>query len=351
MDQNYGSAPAGLDLGLGPRAVSVPIRHSCKYIFTNTKNAGQPLQRKFLSENEPVLPSGVEEALLVNAIDFLNGGLELLFAERCSSRKCKLAIVAIQTSIELFAKYRLVRALGAESVVRGKKIPKEDVLSAAQRGELKTLGFNECIKEINRIEELSEEDSDLIRELQYLRNSLVHFSAEISVDAVRKTCAWLLIRILAMFAAGDARDIGEFQDYRRYLDQDNFSKLVQFRPYRAEAFDFATTTNEFNIEDIVRCWECRNDTLNLRLSETYFCCCCGLTVCSDAVSYTDCPECKFSKGVFYDPLNTSDGLHRGRCLHCDTWVWVWTCNECEGAWAQIEKNAPLACPACQELDG
>jgi hypothetical protein len=308
------------------------------------------LQREFLSENE-MEPLSVEEALLANAIDFLNGGLELLFAKRCSSRKCKLAIVAIQTSIELFAKYRLVMALGAESVVRGKKIPKEDVLSAAKRGDLKTLSFGECIKEINRIEELSEEDSDLIRELQNLRNALVHFSAEVSVDAVRKTCAWLLIRILAMFASGDNRDIGEFQDYRRYLSESNFNKLVQFRPYRAEAFDFATATNELEIEDIVRCWECRNDTFNLRSSETYFCCCCGLTVCSDAVSYTDCPECKIPKGVFYDPLNKSDGLHMGRCLHCDKWVWVRTCNECDDAWAQTGKNIPLACRKCHELNG
>jgi hypothetical protein len=171
----------------------------------------------------------------------------------------------------------------------------------------------------------------------------------VSVDAVRNTCAWLLIRILAMFAAGDDRDIGEFQDYRHYLSESNFNKLVHFRPYRAEAFDFATATNELEIEDIVRCWECRNDTFNLRSSETYFCCCCGFTVCADAVSYTDCPECQVSNGVFYDPLNTSDGLHIGRCLHCDTWMWVWACKECEGAWAQTAKKPPLACRRCQEL--
>ena len=54
-------------------------------------------------------PAGL---ILANATDFLNAGLALLFEKTATSRDAKLAIVSIQTSVELLAKFRLARDNG-----------------------------------------------------------------------------------------------------------------------------------------------------------------------------------------------------------------------------------------------
>jgi hypothetical protein len=50
----------------------------------------------------------VMDLLFENAAAFLNGGIELLFSDAVSSRAAKMAVVSIQTSMELLAKFRLV---------------------------------------------------------------------------------------------------------------------------------------------------------------------------------------------------------------------------------------------------
>ena len=61
--------------------------------------------------------SHATKTILANAIDFLNEGLTLLFSSDPSSRTVKLAVVAIQMSIELLAKFRLTRELGLDGIL------------------------------------------------------------------------------------------------------------------------------------------------------------------------------------------------------------------------------------------
>ena len=119
-------------------------------------------------------PAGL---LLANATDFLNAGLALLFAKLVTSRDAKLAIVSIQTSVELLAKFRLARDKGLSAIIRGNQLPRESLMKAAQAGDFRTIGYSECVKEFSKQGEITENDIEVIGRLQNLRNALVHFAA------------------------------------------------------------------------------------------------------------------------------------------------------------------------------
>jgi hypothetical protein len=138
------------------------------------------------------------ERVFANAIDFLNAGLDILFEVDATTRQAKVGIISIQASIELLAKYRLVRERGLTAIVRGTP-PQPHLLASALSGTFRTIGYSECLEAIRRDEGFSEVEEDLIGRVQRLRNSLVHFAAEVDVEQVRMELAWLLIRVLAMF--------------------------------------------------------------------------------------------------------------------------------------------------------
>lgn len=283
------------------------------------------------------------ELVLGNAIDFLNAGLDILFSSTASAREAKAGVVAIQTAIELMAKYRLVKEKGLAAIVRGAP-PSGNLLAAARNGSLKTIGYGECLKAIREDESFTQAEEELVGSVQQLRNSLVHFAAEIDVQDVQMELAWLLIRALAMFGAGQERDQGEMQTHGRFLDPANFSRLINFKPYRDEAVDSAL--DSIDSEDVLRCWECEVDALSVRPSDTYFCHCCGLTADLGMAQFTACHLCGEAKGVCFDPLNETAGVLRGRCLHCRTFVGVVPCNVCGIARSQTEGDLALACMEC-----
>ena len=206
-------------------------------------------------------PAGL---ILANATDFLNAGLALLFEKTATSRDAKLAIVSIQTSVELLAKFRLARDNGLSAIIRGNQLPRESLMKAAQAGDFRTIGYSECVKVFSKQGEITKNDIEVIGRLQNLRNALVHFAASIDIADVRVNAAFILVRVLAMFAAGEDRDTGEFQNHQSFLDPDNFSSLVSFGPYRDDAVDVAA--DNLDSDDVFRCWECENDLLSLQTS-------------------------------------------------------------------------------------
>jgi len=259
-------------------------------------------------ENDPA------QLVLSNAIDFLNVGLTILYSSEATSSEAKVAIISIQTAIELLAKYKLIREFGLSSIVSG-KVPDEPIELASRKGNLRTIGYGACLKKIQDNEGFSTTEFDLVHRLQNLRNSLVHFAADVDVEEIQVDAAWMLIRALGMFAAGHERDVGDFESHRRFLSDANFKTLTNFRAYRDEAVDSAIES--IDSDQVFRCWECGDGSMSLRVSGTFFCHCCGLSVVGHAVAYVDCPSCKAVNGVCYDPLNSASGMHYGKCLYCD----------------------------------
>ena len=294
----------------------------------------------------PSAPSRSHNAarlLLSNALDFLNAGLGLLFAEEATRRDAKVAVVTIQTAIELLLKYRLVNENGLSSIVRG-NLPKGDLLTAASSGNLYTIGYGKSLRKVMEDESINEIEHQLFKGAQHLRNSLVHFTAQVDVEEVRQEIAWVLIRALAMFAAGPERDHGEMNTHARFLDADNFRRLTSYEPYRAEAVDSAMDNPDS--DDVYRCWECGVDALSVRPSENYFCHCCGFAVEGEAASFTDCTLCGESSTVLFDPLNETDGVHHGRCLGCHTFAEVFVCQECGETRSQAKGLPAPNCTFC-----
>ena len=287
------------------------------------------------------------DLVFANALDFLNSGLRILFAKGARPRDAKVGIVSIQTAIELLLKYRLVKEHGLESIVNG-SIPKGDPVAAASSGRFRTIGYSQGLKMIRQDEGFSETERELFRRAQDLRNALVHFTARVDVEEVRMELAWVLIGALGVFAAGEERDQGEFQTHARFLEPDVFERLTKFEPYRAQSVDAAIESPDG--EDEYRCWECGVDALSARVSETYFCHCCGLTVDMDAAAFVSCALCDEVDGVCYDPLNETRGVHSGKCLHCETFVGVVVCEECGVARSQAEGLPALECAGCADLE-
>lgn len=282
--------------------------------------------------------------LFENARDFLNGGLDLLMSKSVTSRQCKLSAVAVQTSIELFSKYRLAQGHGLQAIMitkLGSDIDETTFLD----GKFRTIPYSQCLEKIRVEEGLTEIEGELIEKIQQLRNKLTHFAAEIDISETRNDLVWVLIRALAMFAAGSDRDQGEFQDHRRFLDGRNFVALIAFKPYRAEAIDSAH--DSFDSEKVVRCWKCLNDTLSLRPSDTYFCHCCGFTVDSNAVAFADCDKCGHEDGIFYDQNNITNGLFLGRCLFCNQNMSLWECDQCGVLNSSVRGSMSLVCKECK----
>jgi hypothetical protein len=118
------------------------------------------------------------ELLLANASDFLNGAIELLFAKTADQRAAKIAVVSIQTAMELLAKYRLVRSKGAGSIMEGKR-PASITKAYLRKGQFHTLNYNQTLTALEDIEFLNQMDRELMKEVAQLRNKLVHFAARV----------------------------------------------------------------------------------------------------------------------------------------------------------------------------
>ena len=286
------------------------------------------------------------DLVFANARDFLNSGLRIIFGKGATPRDAKVAVVSIQTAIELLLKYRLMKEHGLESIVHG-SIPEGDLVAAASSGRLRTIGYGRGLEIIREQEGFSESEQELFSRAQNLRNALVHFTAVVDVDEVRMELAWVLIGALAIFAAGEERELGEMQTHDRFLDPDIFGRLTRFGPYQAQSVDSAIES--LDGESVYRCWECGVDALSARVSETYFCHCCGLTADMSMAAFVRCAACDQRDGVCFDPLNETDGVYRGKCLHCETFVGVLVCQECGVARSQVEGIPALGCPVCTDL--
>ena len=286
------------------------------------------------------------DLVFANALDFLNAGLRIIFGKEAAPRDAKVGVVSIQTAIELLLKYRLMKEHGLESIVSG-PFPEGDLVAAASSGRLRTIGYGRGLEIVREQEGFSETEQELFRRAQYLRNALVHFTAEVDVDKVRMELAWVLIGALAIFAAGEERELGKMQTHARFLDPDVFGRLTRFGPYQAQSVDSAIES--LDGENVYRCWECGVDALSTRLSETYFCHCCGLTADNSMAAFVRCAACDRRDGVCFDPFNETDGVHQGKCLHCETFAGVVVCQECGVARSQVEGLPALECPVCADL--
>lgn len=292
--------------------------------------------------NVPDRSSEAAELLKANAHDFLNGGISLLFDAATTPTEAKIAVVSIQAAIELYAKYRIVRELGLNDIIRKGAVPRGgSLLAAAERGQFSTVGYGECLKTISQLEWINDWQTHLIEELQRQRNTLTHFAGELDIDQARSSVAGLLVQVLALFAAGPARDENEMLTHRQFLEPEQFVSITSHPEYLAEAFDAAS--GDPDAEAIFTCWSCEHETLTLRPTDSYFCWTCGLSAHQDVAAFTKCWSCHREKSVCYDRLNNSGGTHYGRCLVCHAIAYVGACEWCGDTRSQAAPEFLKAC--------
>ncbi|MDZ3826562.1 MULTISPECIES: hypothetical protein [Pseudomonas] len=281
-------------------------------------------------------------SLLQNATDFLNEGLQILFAKNKSESSWKLSIVAIQTSVELLAKYRLVDELGINSILVG------GIDSAKlQAGNFQTTPYSKLIKKLEKVEEFSDYDLEIIRSVQQLRNKLVHFNVESTHDYRYAECFALLVRALFLFASRDIWTNGEMIDHTRFLTKGNYRNLVTNEAFRAEAVDFAC--DSYDVDKVLRCFNCGTDSFGFSGGwDIYYCYCCGVSVHSDVVDFAQCASCGMEDGVYFDLMNSDvNKFHLGKCGYCKEFQSVLNCPECSTVESFPQGAKPAACPECK----
>lgn len=261
------------------------------------------------------------DALRENATDFLNAGLDLLFHKRLDQRRGKLALVALQTAVELLVKYRLVQEQGLSSILVKKKTD-----TVVDLNTVRTITYSDTLEKVEGLEGLLDWDRYVIDEMAAIRNSLVHFTAEIDLERLKLQCNAIACTALAMFAMGQARDHGEMNNYRVFLSESNFRRLTENESYRSEALDAAYDC--LDTEGVKHCYKCKCESLSLRVSDVYFCHCCGFSINKEVVGFADCVLCDSHSMVFYDAYNTTGVSHYGRCIACEVFQWVEQCSEC-----------------------
>ena len=281
------------------------------------------------------------ELLRVNALDFLNGGIELIFRTGASDRDAKMAVISIQTAVELFAKYRIVREDGFEAIIRKGSVPRGDLVKAAAEGHFSTLGFDRCLEEISKFESVGEWERHLFANLQKQRNTLIHFAGKLDVELTKQSVAGLLAHVLALFAAGQDRDAPQAETYEQFLEYSNFQAVTNHPEYLSEAFDAASADE--GASALFFCWNCERETLTQHPTETYFCWSCGLAADIDVAGFADCWQCRRQDAVCYDGLNNSDGVHYGRCLICRATAFVRQYKCCDTIQSAASGNSLRTC--------
>lgn len=281
------------------------------------------------------------KSLFQNANDFLNEGLRLLFAGEQSKSSWKLSMVAIQTAVELLAKYRLVEELGIRSIFSGHVDS-----TKLQQGSFHTISYSKLIESLKKVETFSDYDLELIGSVQQLRNKLVHFNASSSTDYEYTECFALLVRALFLFANRDNWTSGGMSNYCSFLTKENYDSLISNEAFRAEAVDFAYDSDE--IDKVVRCFHCDNNSLGLSdCWDIYYCYCCGISVHSEVVGFASCSNCAIDDGVYFDAMNCdTKNFHFGKCGYCKETQMVLDCPDC-GTKKSFPQNAkPTPCPEC-----
>lgn len=277
-----------------------------------------------------------------NAINFLNGGVELLYSSAATAQNAKLSIVLVQTAVELFVKHRVVSEHGFKSIVRKGNVPSSgSLLAAAKAGSFSTLNYGECLDLANGIEGTGAWGRQLMDDLRKTRNTLVHFAGDLEVEDARRSVSAVLVQALALFATGRARDEPEMRTYREFLDPNNFNMLVLHPEFVVEAYDAAS--NDSEADEVFHCWECSQETLTLRWTGTYFCWTCGLGAGGEVAGFAPCWRCSRLQSVVYDSLNETNGAHYGRCIPCGAEAYVANCSKCGKICSEAAPNLLEPC--------
>ncbi|WP_156294424.1 hypothetical protein [Serratia oryzae] len=270
-------------------------------------------------------------SIFQNSRDFLNAGIEILSKEKFSISFSKVALLSIQTSVELLAKYRLAADSGLDAIK----------LQTKNTTQFRTKNFSDVIKIIGKeYSEIGEYEKEVFFEVANLRNELVHFSSSIEPERIEGICMHLLSISLPIFAMADKRDEQEMSDYRWFLNPVNYNFLINNEMYRNEATDNASASLFYG-RGLNFCPNCKCESLQLRDSEVNFCHCCGYTIGSDIIKFGKCSIC-FEHSVAYDYLNEQSGcthdkysgLFYGRCVKCDIVQWVSYCGMCGNSSSQ-----------------
>ncbi|MFZ3282925.1 hypothetical protein [Pseudomonas sp.] len=279
-------------------------------------------------------------ALLENAKDFLNAGLNLLFAEKLDRQSVKLAVISLQTAVELLVKYRLLQESGLAAIMENLN-PGVDIES------IRTITFSASIKAVESLESFVEWEYNAILKMAALRNKLIHFSTEVEPEVLKGNCLSLICSALAMFAKGQSRDYGEMVDYSTFLSAGNLLVLTSNESYRSEALDAAY--DNIDSKAVKYCYKCKCESLSLRTSDVYFCHCCGFTIDKEVVSFATCAICSAHSMVFYDALNITGVSHYGKCMACERFQWVQACRDCDRITVTLKPLSKSAC-ACLQFD-
>lgn len=284
-----------------------------------------------------------------------------------------IPILHLQTAIELLVKYYICNIYGFESILTSKykKVKKNNIqqyLNEIEKGNIKTLGFNE-LKSF--LEEKQDSFGYVIKEgkspffwieydylegifdkFQQIRNGFVHLG--IDVDEEDKT--WLeteFFTIIILFISIILREVDTFKQVLKYntnpykidlyntnlfntpidilkkhLSLKAFNELLNNKCFESNIIDIAEDIA--GSEENYFCRECGKPALVLNVDESE-----GLSkcfYCGDLfeAGYADCTLCGSDNTIIYDYLNIkcNKNVMQAYCYGCKTKLKVYKCPTC-----------------------
>ena len=132
------------------------------------------------------MPELLKLALLENAIDFLLSSTEYAQKQR-NPRAWKYSLIHLASSQELLLKTILEKehwSLLFESVDKA-------TLEAFQVGDFKSVSFDVLLQRLNNVSRIriAAQDAKYLRDIQDMRNRLLHFAADLNLHQVRSIVA------------------------------------------------------------------------------------------------------------------------------------------------------------------
>jgi hypothetical protein len=261
-----------------------------------------------------VLTRDASVILYDNGRDFLNHALELMFKKS----KAKFTVVNLQMALELFIKFRLVKQFGLQSICKDNLSKLRNPTQALVGGKIKTSIYNDCKNKFINLKHLNNYEQELLENFQQTRNAIVHFGKEIDHKEFEILSGHLIVKVFRRILEDEAEPW-----LFKHLQNDNYKKLLKFKPYIDEAVGDALDHGN----EVLLCFECGNETLAVT-DEDYYCFCCGMRFYGPHAPYVKCPFCK-AKAMVYDALNSTDGVHKGKCISCQEDTLISFCSKCD----------------------
>jgi hypothetical protein len=277
--------------------------------------------------NRMKIETRLSHALLSNSHDFIRSAVK--YANEDDKDSFKFAIIHLTSALELLLKSRLAEEHWSLIFIN----PDKATVPNLQIGNFISVDIDTAQKRLRNIcnIELSNSDKELIKNLQKIRNKIIHFHIEINRNSIKGLTAHSLNTYIKFYNSNIAPNWEEYSVFGYELSQ----KLTEFKEFvesRMETLSSALNkSNRPKTNYFRECQYCLQDSIILNKENKLECLFCG-----DAVDIVDiseiisedgsadiCPSCGIKSYIVASIKNDQKNFECIICGHFEEKPHVW----------------------------